>query len=362
MRVFMLFFLFLSVIVTLQAQKDSISPISIGFNHGRGFIMSHSPNMARLANRHISTNEIYFEFNSHGKKDWHQRFNFPSTGFTVKHFKLNNPQMLGNALAIGSFLKLKLISGKNAMLTIKPTIGLGYIQKTFDEDLNYRNIAIGSNINMYLSVVANFETKIYQSVYSSIGLSFDHMSNTGFQSPNLGINMPLIYAGVKTDLGKKKLFKYKTESKYEPTKYKWRIETAVGLNEKNPAKGKKYLAKALFIKREKKINRKSSIGFGIDLYNNPANQAILSEQERDISNIENTQLAASINHALHFGKLKFTSQLSYYLISENEDLGNIYHVFGGRYEYSESFDFIFSGKTHIDKAEFFMVGVGYTIK
>ncbi len=324
--------------------------------------MSHSPNMASLANRHISTNEIYFEFHTDGKKEWHQRYSFPTTGFTVKQFNLNNPEMLGNALAVGAFLKFKILSRRNTTLSFRPTIGIGYIQKTFDEDLNYRNIAIGSRINMYLSVFANLETKLYQYINGSVGICFDHLSNTGFQTPNLGINMPLIYAGVKSDFGQKRFLKYKTEPKYESTKYNWRIETAVGLNEKNPAKGKKYLAKALFIKREKKINRKSSIGFGIDLYNNPANQAILREQERDISNIENTQLAASINHALHFGKLKFTSQLSYYLISENEDLGNVYHVFGGRYEYSESFDFIFSGKTHIDKAEFFMVGVGYTIK
>lgn len=346
----------------LFSQSDSTKQYTLGFNHARGFIIKHSPTLSSLANRHISMSELYIEQNTYGKQVWHQRYNYLKIGFSLKHFNLNNKQNLGNAISIAPFLKINIINKNNFSLRFKPSIGLGYIAKRFHADNNYKNVAIGSHLNLYISAFVMANIKVLKSIYWNAGIGLDHLSNTGFKTPNLGINMPFVSSGLSIDLGNSIEKQKTTEGSYVREKAYWQLSTGVGLNEINPPNEKKYLASALSITREKKMNRKSSLGFGIDLFYNPAQKAALERDTISINNFENIQVAFSALHLLHFGKLTFTSQLSYYLKTENQELGNIYHVFGGRYPIGEQTNVFFSGKTHIDKAEYILVGFGYRFK
>jgi hypothetical protein len=344
------------------SQSDSTKVYSIGFNHGKGFIISHSPTMARLANRHISITELNVQLNTYGNKKWHIRYNYLKIGVMLKHFQLNNKTVLGNALTVSPYLKFSIFSKHNFSLGFKSSIGLGYLGKKFKDDSNYENIAIGSHINMFLSALIEANLKLYKNIHWNFGIGLDHLSNTGFKTPNLGINMPYLNSGISLDFGETKEKKKLDEAPLTRNKAYWLISSGIGFNEINPPNGQKYLVKALAFTREKKMNRKSSIGTGVDLFYNPAQKAILSNDSNSISNIENTQIALSIIHILHFKKLSFTSQLSYYIKSKNEKLGKVYHTFGGRYYINERFNAFFSGKTHIDKAEFIILGFGYKFR
>ncbi|MBL4708335.1 MAG: acyloxyacyl hydrolase [Flavobacteriales bacterium] len=354
--------LFLSIFVcstlVLNAQKDSTRQYNIGFNTGYGFVLPHSPVINFLANRHISQNEIYIEQQSFGKKAWQNRYSLPSIGILISKFDLKNKKHIGQTYTFSPYLKFRLTKGNRFNLQFRPSIGLGYIEKPFEEDNNFKNSAIGSYINMFISISINGNLKLHKYLSLNAALNLSHLSNTGFKTPNLGFNMLSASTGIKYSIGRTNAIRRFAEEKLEAQKAYWQINTSVGLNEINPPNGKKYLAKALFLSRERKLNHKSTIGAGIDIFYNPAQRALLRQDSTFIGKGDNVQIALSVSHILHFGRLSFTGQISYYLKTENKELGNIYHVFGGRWAINERYNILFLGKTHIDKAEYVMIGFG----
>ena len=72
---------------------------------------------------------------------------------------------------------------------------------------------------------------------------------------------------------------------------------------------------------------------------------------------DNAQLGVSIYHVLHFNRIENYIQMGYYLKTNDEDIGNIYHIFGGRYMVTEGLRVFVGIKTHFAKAEYLMWGI-----
>lgn len=318
--------------------------------------------MGALANRHINAHEVFLELNTYGEKQWHQRYNFLKISLLSKYFMLNNQEVLGNAFVLAPYFKFNVLNKDVFQLRFRTSIGPGYMERRFDADENYKNIAIGSHLNMYLSLNLESSLKLTKTLFWDLAIGFDHLSNTGFKTPNLGINMPMVSSGLHLDFGAKKAYRRTHEPDFERGKAYWQLTGGVGLNENYPANGETFLASALSISREKRMNYKSSLGFGLDFFNNPANKAYLEKNGEKIEGFDQVQVGASVIHLLHFGKLIFTSQLSVYLKNENKDLGAVYHIFGGRMPINERVNAFFYGKTHIDKAEYLIFGLGYRFR
>lgn len=355
--------LFLSVLVLstlwLNANTDSTRQFNAGFKAGYGFVIPHSPIINFLANRHIVQNELFFDYQTYGKKAWHSRYSRPRIGLLFSRFDLKNETYIGQSYAFSPYLMFRIAGGSKAKLQLRPSIGLGYIEKPFQEDENFKNSAIGSHVNLFISLLLEGEIKLHSKLSLTGGIHFSHLSNTGYQTPNLGYNILTVSSGFQYSFGKNNAIQTLKEEKLPPQKAYWQMSAGVGFNEINPPNGKKYLAKALFLSREKKLNHKSTLGGGIDIFYNPAQRAFLQQDSISIGKgFDNVQIGLSVSHILHFGRLSFTGQLSYYLKTENKELGNIYHVFGGRWAINEQFNVFFLGKTHIDKAEYVMVGIG----
>ena len=353
------FFLFFLVISgNFFAQSDSAKQYKTGVNYGFGFILPHSPVINYLAKRPINSKELYFESQNFKKSAWHKNHNFPNIGIAFTYFNLNNKVQFGNVFSLAPYAKFNLVKRKTSSLKIKTALGVGFIEKPFETETNFKNTAIGSKINMFISINLEQTTRLTNYLELNIGLAFSHFSNAGFKTPNLGINMPTLNLGLNYNFGDYIMVNKGTKQNFKKEKGYWHLSSGFGLNEINPPNGRKYLAKALFVKREKRISKNSSLGVGLDFFYNPANIEILKNKNEKIKGAKNLQIGISVGHLLHFGKLDFTSQLSYYIKSKNKELGNIYHVFGGRFKLNETYNLFFLGKTHISKAEYLMVGVG----
>lgn len=284
--------------------------------------------------------------------------NFPELGVLLSVFGLNNPKNIGTALSFASYLNYKVFRSNRLQVSFRPALGLGYVPKVFDAKDNFKNAAIGSKLNLFLAAHSDASLKLTKQVSAKLGMSFSHLSNSAFQTPNLGINMMTLLAGLNYQFGKAQPFNSVYDKSFIKQKAYWRLAAGMGLNEINPPNGDKYLAKAIFITREKKLNRLSNIGGGVDLYYNPALRVQQENDSVSFSVFDNAQVAVSFVHVLHFGRLQFSSQISYYLKSDHHELGDLFHIFGGRWQANETFDCFFKVKTHIDKAEVFMVGIG----
>jgi hypothetical protein len=345
-----------------SAQEQEIFPYQLDIKRGHGFIITHNPTMEYLTQQALEKLEVSFEKNTFGQRPWQQRYGFPRIGASFNYYDFNNPQHLGKGYSLAPYLNFILKSGSSISLRLKTAIGIGYISQPFDPEENFKNIAIGSHFNIFFSVLAESEWKITSKMGLLLGLNFAHFSNTSFQKPNLGINLPTVEAGLYTRWGKAQTQKRATQS-FTKTKAHWRLGLGAGVNEVNPPEEKKYLATAFYLSREKTLNLKSSIGGNLDLFYNPAQiRALKSDSIYVNKGWENMQIGLSFYHVFHFGQLESYAQAGYYLKTKNEELGNFYHVVGGRLKLSDHVSAFTAIKTHFAKAEYLLFGINLKLK
>jgi len=355
---FLIFFL-TSIVISCYSQEDSIRNYQLGIKRGYGFIISHSPTMEYITEQHVSKIELSIEKNTFGNKDWHQHHGFPRIGLSFTYFNFNNEKHLGKGYSLYPYFNFKVFDINKVQLRFKPAIGIGYIEKPFDSETNFKNAAIGSHLNIFFSFLAETEIKLSKNSGLLLGVNFSHFSNTAFKNPNLGINIPTIEAGIFHSFGSNSSRIIKETTNYNKEKAVWMVNAGTGFNEINPPNEKKYLATAISIVNEKRLNFKSSIAGSLDFFYNPSHTNILRTDSTYIDDgFDNLQIGISFHHVLHFGKLQNYIQFGYYLKNKNKDLGNIYQIVGGRYQINNRWNALLIFKTHLAKAEYLMVGAG----
>jgi len=358
--------LFLGIALCLSfftlAQDSSSFQGQIGIKGGRGFIIAHNPTISYLTFQHISKLEVYSEKNTLGEKLWHQRYNYPRYGISLSYFDLNNDHF-GSAVSILPYFKFSLFRNiKPFDLWFRGGIGLGYIENPFDPENNFKNIAIGSQLNVFFSFLLDAEFKVTERQSISLGANLSHFSNTAFAKPNLGINIPTVEVGLIQRLGNKTNRVIQEDSPFERPKVNWQLYYGVGWNEVSPNDPKKYIANAFSLRAERQYNHKSIIGLGPDFFYNPAQIGALELDSIYIDKgFENLQFGLSFHHILRFGRISNIVQIGYYLKTENEDEGNYYQIVGGKYHFSKSLKGLIALKTHLSKAEYLMFGFEYNL-
>lgn len=355
----LLFQLCLCVLVAAQ-EKHSYQ---VGINSGYGFIITHSPGMRYITAQHLEKFDAYFEKNTFGSAAWHHRYGFPQMGVSLTYFKLNNPNHLGNGFSLSPYLKFQLNNSQLFQLKLRTALGLGYLSEKFHPEENFKNNAIGSHFNLFFSVCLGLDIPISERLNFNISTNFSHFSNTAFTKPNLGINIASIEGGFAYSIGEKKEKKTTEEKAFVRKKAYWQVTSSIGINEVDQTNKKKYMATALSLGREKRLNYKSTLGGALDLFYNPAQRVALKRKEVEVEpGWENLQSGISIYHVLHFGKLGVLTQAGYYLKTKDKELGNFYHIVGGRVEISPKLSGFFALKTHFARAEYLSIGINYQLK
>lgn len=347
---------------TLIAQEKKIKYL-VGLNRGGGYIIEHTPSLAYLAQTHISKWELYGEVKSLGEQSWHQRYHYPSYGISLNYFDLNNEEHLGKAYALLPYFKFNVWTPSELfLLRFRGGIGLGIIEKGFHPTENYKNIAIGSQLNVFFSFCLTSEYTISDRTSIILGANLSHFSNTAFQKPNLGINIPTLDLGLQQRFGRLKEKKVWDEESFKRKEGQWQMYLAAGINELDAISGRKYMATAFSIRREKKLNYKSIIGAGIDFYHNPTYRLALEQDSIFINRgMENIQMGTSFHHILRFGRISNIVQLGVYLNNRNNKIGNFYQIVGGKYHFNRRWKGMIALKTHLSVAEYLMFGFEYSI-
>lgn len=355
-----LFLLMVSSYCTGFTQEKAAYQIGLG--SGYGYILAHSPDMLYITAQHIEKFDTYFEKNTFGKYAWQQRYGFPQMGLSLSYFKLNNPEHLGNGVSLAPYLKFQLNQSEKIKLKLRTALGLGYLSKRFHPQENYKNNAIGSHFNLFFSVWLGTEIPLSTKLNLTLAANFSHYSNTAYNKPNLGINVPTVEAGLSYNFGEKQTVELKTEKPYERTKAYWQLTSSFGINAIYPPNKVKYMASTFSLGREKQLNYKSTLGASIDFFYNPAQRAALKQKDIYIDKgWENLQSGLSVYHLLHFGNFSVMTQAGYYFKTENEELGNYYHAVGGRIALNNKLSGYFALKTHFAKAEYFTLGFNYKL-
>ncbi len=344
-------------VVVLTGGESASFGISGTFHQGA--ILPHRKMVSEIVGKATKSVEFSFYKNTFGKKTWQQLHNYPRLGISAIFMDLGNEKELGNGYGVFSFIELPSNHHRKISWNMRLGFGLGYIEKPFDREKNYKNVAIGSHFNAIIYANSSLRLRLAEQVNFSLGLSMIHFSNASSSRPNLGINVFSLNSGFSYGFGIKEQF---LKQKIEKRDRKWKksVRATFGVKEIPPADGPKYFTTVYSFGMLKPRAPKSSFGFSADLfYNTSLTQAIVDDSSSTSGNLDNVRLGVGGVYAFDFGKISLAVELGGYVFSNYKKQGNVYTRLFTKFNASDKLFFTVGLKTHYFVADFPEFGIGY---
>jgi hypothetical protein len=362
-------FFFLFVILLLQKANGQIMPDSslgnfaLSASYHYGFIIAHRESIVPFQQDHTKSFELDIKKHTYGRKEWQQIYYYPDIGIKYLFIDLGNPGQLGNAHALIPYLDLILNKNQNAQLSFNFGWGIGYIEKIFDTEYNYKNIAIGSHWNAALAFSTDFKLKLFKQTFLHSGISLTHFSNGSTVVPNLGLNVASVKIGITHNFGEKNLLIKDSLPPFERC-YRNTFYVAGGIKEIYPVYGPDYYVVAFSATRLRQLTRKKAVGLGVDIHYDESLVYKLEGDsvngDSDSNNSFSSNLRAGINgtYEFIFSDFSILVQMGGYVYNKVKSDGSIYNRIGLRYQFSKNYFACYNLKSHWAKADFFEFGIG----
>ena len=294
--------------------QETVSPFSIKGAIHFGSIVPHRPIVNEVIEGHSYGYELSFYKSTVGEKDWQQLYNNPKMGVSALATELGNKEELGMGYGVFPFIEIPL-NKRKINWRLKMGYGLGYIEKPFDRETNYKNVVIGSHFNAIIYANMMWAIKLGNSISSSTGLSLIHFSNASFARPNLGINVFSLNTGISYHFGeKRKLVVRKMESR--PHVWTKKMMVCFGIKEIPPVDGPKYFVSSYSFNMIKTRGNKSSYGFGTDIfYNTSLPDLIIAETGKKVNSFDKLQLGLVGIYSFDFGRISTIVEMGVYVFN-----------------------------------------------
>jgi len=326
---------------------------------GYGFIIRHSNRMGQIASTHFNLYEISLRKITNGNREWHAPYHYPEFGIDVGFFPFKNP-ILGNGAFAIPFIEKKLAKSVKSSLNFKIGYGLSYVSNPYNPENNFQNVAISTHVGYALRGEISYSYKISSYLKIRTVVMLTHFSNASFTQPNAGLNIPIIGVGVSYQPNAKKFSIIPdTFSHAYEKKLKFNIIAAATVKEVGLPGGKKYWGFNMISYLNRRINRKSALNIGLDLFINSAQKhfietdTTLGGRKPDFK-----QAAITIGHELFINKLSLVTQFGSYFYSPYPNLKPFYQRYFLKYQINKHFFAGVSLKCHFGTAEYVEVVTG----
>jgi hypothetical protein len=355
---------FLALSFASKAQ-DSISKgtwLTVDIHYG--FILPlYNSSMNILIQGHVPAFEVDYMNKPACENNWLGAYHCPETGIAFFSAYLNNPAQLGSEYGIYPYINFHLNRGYKERLYFRFGIGLAYLPVIFTRVDNHKNDVIGTHINAMFNFRLNYHIYLSNKLRLETGLGLTHCSNGAFKTPNLGINLITANTGLSYYITSPK---YCRIEPYIDTTQTKKIENdffaTAGLSEVEPPGGKEYPNFTFSYIAFRKLNCKSKLGLGLDVFYNEANiQRLNNDTVAFKNNINNTQIGLKVAYEITLDKLSLPLEMGGYLYTKYTGNGYLYNRIGIRYYFSRHFIANLTLFTHFIKADFIEWGVGYKL-
>lgn len=326
---------------------------SISTSAHKGYLLAHRPMVEGLRQDRVRGFDLSISKGADGSKDWHHQYNFPEAGLYIGIWNLGNSEELGTGLSLIPYVDFPLVRRRNSAWMMKLGWGAGFIEKKFDAEDNYKNVAIGSRVNNAILLHPRYQFNLSKSMAIATGLSLTHYSNGSFETPNLGINMAALTLSLSLKLGSDSLISRK-EIPVEKNR-QWQLFASGFVKEVAPADGSKYLVGTLMGEHMWRRSKKFSFGAGADVF---LDKSLSEEDSFKESNgfLGYIRTGVHASTEMHVGHTALVLAMGGYLYSGV--IGeSFYHRFGIRQQVGERYLLCMHVKSHWGKADFMEFGV-----
>lgn len=349
---------------TLLSQEDKEKFFSFEADYFYGSIVEHNPDISHIITHHPTGFVLSYNRKTFGFKEWERQYNSPDWGFSFIYQDMKN-QTLGKNYSIYGHFNFYLLK-RNLMLTFGQ--GIGYNTNPYDKDTNFDNNAYGSALLSTTFLKANFvRENIWKGFGFHAGLILVHYSNANLKAPNTSTNTLGINAGLSYQLDYENLPEYNRarDGLDYSEKIKFNFVFRFGINESDVIGSGQFPFYVLSAFADKRLNYKSSIQFGADLFLTKFLEEFIKYRsiafpEDGLSGDEDyKRVGVFVGHELRFNRVAFVSQIGYYVYWPFEYENRVYLRLGvKRYFYKDKIFAAITLKTHWAKAEGVEFGVG----
>ncbi len=172
------------------------NPTFLGFKGQYGFIIAHSSELKSLAKTNPWGFQLEYSRLKVSDKAWKTCYCYGRTGVSLAYFNFANPDVLGSAYNLNYFVEPYFTYKGPLKFSLRGTIGLTYLDKTFDEDTNPENLLFSSNFSFFLGLHLNLNYHLNDNYAINLSANYNHISNGGQKQPNMGMNFPTVSLGI----------------------------------------------------------------------------------------------------------------------------------------------------------------------
>jgi hypothetical protein len=316
-------------------------------------------------------NGVFASYNkkTYGLESWQGLFNYPDVGisFGYQNYESTVLGELYSLYAHYNFYLLKRTSVNQLML--RTGIGLAYNTNPYNQETNNKNTAFGTAINSSTYFKLYYQRNYLLGNFGfTAGLTFVHASNSNIKSPNSGVNVWGVTAGLNYNLTPNEppiTFIPSTDTMKITEPLKLNLAVRGGFNESSIIGSgvKPFFVASAYV--DKRISRKSAFQLGADLYITPMLKDYydlnLTIPHTDLGEVNSfSRIGLFIGYELFINKLSIEGQLGYYVKYPFEYDGRVYETLGlKRYFTDEKKWFaVIRLKAHAANAETVEFGVG----
>jgi hypothetical protein len=336
---------------------------------GYGFLIPHRLEM-EIFNSHFPSFELSIAKKTYGASRWEYMYGYPIVGIAYWYSYLGTSPYLGDAHAVFPYINFPLSPNRSTRLYFRAGVGLGYLTKHFHRIDNYKNTAIGSSLNAAVSMSLELRIRIASRLKLTGSIALTHFSNGSMKTPNYGINIPSVYAGLAYHLSKPNPY---TRSKLLPELYpyefdgkKWfQVQFGAGLGYKNMEAeiGGRYMVYAMYANVLKQVSFKSRLGIGFDVSYDGTDKKLEESTNYGApeSFIPYIKTGGNIAWELMISKVSLVFNIGGYFSGAYKSEGGIYEKFAIWYYFNENLYTSLTLKAHYARADYITLGIGYNL-
>ena len=253
------------------------------------------------------------------------------------------------------------IAGKGkTTLRARLATGAGYLTRDWDPFLNRKNRAIGSNINGMMQVAFYIQTPLSKSSQLQTGLTMIHFSNGNWSQPNLGINMPSLFLGIKQNGTNNRYYKPRMPENWKTSELQFSARIGKRqMSMDDPTNIVNYLLEAKYFYPHKP-HRYWTCGLVYYFDRTYTYEKFHPLLKPTMSNA--SEIAITGGHEYRIGRVGFVADMGFYLYRPADTKRMYFQALGLKYYATPNLVIMNRLKAHLTSADFFEWGIAWQFK
>jgi len=350
-----------------QVNDSSAALFSVGARVHRSFIIQHTKKLSReVTASHPWMVEADLNWHLRKRNTWEYCQCYPRTGVSFLYTNFDLPRILGSAFSVYAYIEPFILADRKLNFSIRFGLGPSFLTRVNDAETNPDNLFFSSPVSFLALLNASANYRFTPRLTLRVAGSYNHISNSGYSEPNLGMNFPSFSAGIDYSFSPVELPHRETSAARNLQATKHRIDVVAGLSAKPTSSGlreKRYPVYVLGVNYSRAVGKILALNGGFEWVNDRSLYRALREngtvnEAGNFSDHNRVGLLAGFDWL--FGRFIFYQHLGIYVYSPVKAQSPVYQRYGLNFRISRH---VFAGlniKAHGQDADFMDIRVGYS--